>query len=92
MQWQQVRAQYPHQWLLLESLKAHSESGERAFENLIVLSQHADAQAAWNAYAVLRKDSPGREIFVLHTANPNYADLETLKMKELTWMGFRATQ
>ncbi|WP_295436070.1 hypothetical protein [uncultured Thiodictyon sp.] len=33
MQWHEIRAHYPQQWLLLEAVKAHSE-GERGWGRL----------------------------------------------------------
>jgi hypothetical protein len=37
MQWQEVRAHYPQQWLLLEAVKAHSEDDQRILDQLAVL-------------------------------------------------------
>ena len=37
MQWTEIRQHYPHQWLLLEAIKARSEAGQRILEELSVV-------------------------------------------------------
>jgi len=34
MQWQEIRQHYPHEWLLVEAITAHSTSGKRTLNNL----------------------------------------------------------
>ena len=37
MKWNEVRQHYPHQWLLLEAVEAHSSAGKRVLDELAVL-------------------------------------------------------
>ena len=38
MNWNQIRHQYPHQWLLVEAIKAHTEGNRRRLEELVSLA------------------------------------------------------
>ena len=53
MQWQAIRQHYPHQWLLLEALKAHREGGKRILDQLAVLETYTDSITALQAYKIL---------------------------------------
>lgn len=83
MQWQEIRNYYPHQWLLVEALKARSELGKRIVEQLAVVNTYPDAQAAMKEYAQLHHQAPERESYVLHS------DRETLDVTERRWLGIR---
>ena len=37
MEWQEIRRHHPHQWLLIEAIRAHSESGKRVLDELSVI-------------------------------------------------------
>jgi hypothetical protein len=37
MTWAEIRTHYPHQWLLIEAIKAYSESGKRILEQISVV-------------------------------------------------------
>ena len=84
MQWQEVRNHYPHQWLLLEAIDAHSSEGQRIVEDIAVLETYPDGMTAMNGYRELHRREPHRELYVLHT------DRETLDITELRWLGIRA--
>jgi len=84
MQWQEIRNRYPHQWLLLEAIDAHSADGQRILEDLAVLGTYRDGMSAMNAYRELHRRDPLRELYVLHT------DRETLEITEVHWLGIRA--
>lgn len=86
MRWEQIRSHYPHQWLLVEAIKAHSEAGERILEELTVVNVFPDARMALKAYIRLHRQSPQRELLVLHT------DRETLQISEQRWLGVRGGQ
>ena len=84
MQWQEIRERYPHQWLLLEAIDAHSSEGQRILEDLAVLESYPDGMSAMNGYRELHRRDPDRELYVLHT------DRETLEVPELHWFGIRS--
>lgn len=84
MQWDQIRQRYPHQWLLVEAIDAHSAKGQRILEDLAVLETYPDGTAAMNGYRELHRRDPQRELYVLHT------DRETVDVTEVHWLGIRA--
>lgn len=78
MKWEEIRQYYPHQWLLVEAIKAHSESGKRIIDQLSVIHTFQDSIAAMKDYTQLHRDSPERELYVFHT------DREQLDIAERT--------
>jgi hypothetical protein len=84
MTWEEIRHQYPHQWLLVEAVQAHSESGKRIVDQLAVINAFADSSTALSQYSQLHRQWPEREYFVLHT------DREQLDIKERHWLGIRS--
>ncbi|HLK55520.1 MAG TPA: hypothetical protein VKU00_03095 [Chthonomonadaceae bacterium] len=86
MQWQEVRQHFPSQWVLIEATKAHSEAGKRILDEIAVLDTFPDSPTAMQAYAELHKQSPQRELLVLHT------DRQELDITERRWLGIRTTQ
>ena len=67
MQWHEIRERYPHQWLLVEAIEAHSTEGHRLLDELAVVQEYADGEAAMRGYLDIHRRSPGRELYVLHT-------------------------
>lgn len=68
MRWEEIRRQYPEQWLLLEALAAHSQDNHRILDPLAVIATYADSQSAMRGYAHLHHRDPQRELYVLHTS------------------------
>ncbi len=83
MRWEQIRSQYPHQWLLVEVIQAHSEANKRIVEEMTVVNVFPDSRLALKDYTTLHRQSPGRELLVLHT------DREKLDITERRWFGIR---
>jgi hypothetical protein len=83
MEWQEIRAHYPHQWLLVEALNAHSQEDKRVLERLAVLGVYPDSPTAMKAYAQLHHEAPARELYVFHTSREN------LDVTERRWLGIR---
>jgi len=46
MTWIDVRRHYPHQWLLVEALLAHSKWGKRQVDELAVVDAFTDGETA----------------------------------------------
>lgn len=81
MKWNQVREQYPEQWVLVEEISAYSENSSRFIEELSVISNFPDSTIAWKEYKKLHLADPLREYYIFHT------DHETLEIKKQRFMG-----
>ena len=86
MKWNKIRKLYPHQWLLLEAIKAHSEAGRRILDQLSVINTFTESQEAMKEYAQLHHKMPERELYVLHT------DRENIDISERKWLGIRGSR
>ncbi len=86
MIWKEVRKYYPHTWLLIEAIKAHSESGKRIIDQIAVVDTFPDSVAAMNDYTRLHQEAPKRELYVFHS------DREELDITERMWLGIRGIQ
>ena len=84
MNWQQVREQYPHKWVIAEAIKAHNEGNQWLVEQLTVFDTYVDVYKALNIYKQLHQQAPERDYLVVHT------DKEHLKISERHWVGIRA--
>ena len=68
MNWQQIRETYPHTWVVVEAIDAHTAGTERVIEALEVIDVFGDdSQAAWAHYQNIHKADKSREYYVLHT-------------------------
>lgn len=85
MTWIDVRRHYPHQWLLIEALLAHSTGGKRHLDELAVVDAFSDGETALRAYLKLHRHAPARELYVVHSAR------EELEITEQSLLGLRAT-
>lgn len=85
-EWEQVRNQYPQKWLLIEAVKAHSDSGKRVLEYIAVIDVFSDSAEAMKCYSKFHKESPQRELYVFHT------DRKELDISERRWLGIRSIQ
>ncbi len=83
MTWQDVRQHYPHQWLLVEAVQAHTLENQRIIDQLSVLERFEDSRTAIQAYVAWHRQTPQREFYVLHT------DRECLNIRERVWHGIR---
>ncbi|HYU33201.1 MAG TPA: hypothetical protein VEW48_13655 [Thermoanaerobaculia bacterium] len=85
MTWTDIRRHYPHQWLLVEALLAHSKSGKRQLDELAVVNAIPDGETALRAYLRLHRDAPLRELYVAHS------DREELEITERASPGLLRT-
>ena len=83
MKWQEIRNQYPRQWLLVEAFQARSEANKRILEELAVIDVFPDSDSALKAYTKFHREDPDREYYVFHTSR------EFLDVHERTWLGVR---
>lgn len=84
MQWTELRHHYPHQWLVVEAVKAHSARGRRELEELALVDAYGDGESALRTYLRLHRQAPERELYVVHT------DREALDIAERSWLGLRS--
>lgn len=84
MQWQDIRLNYPNQWLIVEALSAHTEkNAQRYLEQLAVIEPCANAKTAMQQYRTLHGLYPEREFYFVHTSR------EQLNIIERQWLGIR---
>jgi hypothetical protein len=73
MDWQELRRQYPHSWLLVEAFDAYTEGDQRIIPRLELIAEFGvDWETAWDRYKTLHRADKHREYYVLHS------DRETL--------------
>lgn len=83
MKWNQIRTHYPHQWLLIEAIKAYTKVDQRILEELAVINTYPDSVTAMQGYTQLHRQAPERELYVAHT------DRAELQITERRWLGIR---
>lgn len=86
MKWDRIRLQFPQKWLLVEAVKAHSDSGKRIVDDLAVVDDFADSVTAMQHYTKLHRQTPDRELYVVHTSR------EVLDISEREWYGIRMSR
>ncbi len=86
MEWEEIRQQYPKQWLLVEAMDAHSESNKRIVDQLSVIDSFDNSDNALRSYRQMHRKFPKRELYVLHT------DREKIDISERKWLGIRGIQ
>lgn len=67
MTWHEVRKAYPHRWVVIEALTAHSEDDKRILDDVAVLEALDDGTDAWSLLGRLKVVNPQRELYPLHT-------------------------
>ena len=68
MDWQEIRKQYPHSWLVVEALDAYTNGDKRIVNALEVVDPFGDNwPAAWERYKHVHRADRTREYYVLHT-------------------------
>lgn len=83
MKWEQVREQYPEQWVLVEAISAYSDNSIRHLEEVAVISSFSDSTLAWKEYKKLHLADRTREYYIFHT------DHEIIEVKEQKFIGIR---
>ena len=71
MDWQTIREQYPHRWVVIEAIKAHTEGEHRIIEQMEMVESFADDwKPAWECYKRVHHIDKKREYYMLHTKRP----------------------
>ncbi len=70
MIWEDVRKNYPNQWVLIEATNARTEEDKRIVEHMDVIGNFAeDGDGAFQKYIELHKVHKEREYYIYHTSN-----------------------
>lgn len=81
MDWQQVKTQYPEQWLLVEALEAHTtDDHKRHLDQLAVVEQCTDGTSAFQRYQALHRKFPEREYYYVHTSRQELDIVEEVRL------------
>lgn len=86
MKWQEIREAFPHQWLIIEAIEAHSENGHRIFDRIAVVEAYPNVESSsvvMRCYYELQDKFPQRELLFIHTFH------EELVIKEIYSHGYR---
>jgi len=83
MRWDEIRQQYPDQWLIIDALEAHTRGDRRKLDQMTVVEVCPDGAAAYRRYRELHQQHPQREFYFVHTTR------EELDIRERHWLGLR---
>jgi hypothetical protein len=83
MKWNEVRRQFPNRCVLVESLNAKTRENERIIEEMSVIDDFDNGNAAWKVYKNLHAEDQTRELYIFHTNN------EEIKVIEQPYIGVR---
>ncbi|HHW39147.1 MAG TPA: hypothetical protein GXX18_18245 [Bacillales bacterium] len=83
MRWNEVRKQFPNRCVLVESLRAKTVNDERIIEEMSVIDDFGNGNAAWKVYKKLHAEDPNRELYIFHT------NLQEIKVIEQPYVGVR---
>ena len=87
MKWQEIREKYPETWLLIEAVEAHTtDEKRRIIDQLSVIDEFAGFFDAMQLYKKLHRQTPQREMYVVHTIN------DEIKIQEQQWTGVRGRE
>ncbi|GAK51046.1 hypothetical protein U14_02288 [Candidatus Moduliflexus flocculans] len=68
MIWSEIRNAYPHQWLIVEALAAHTTSEKRReLDRMAIIEQCENGNEVLRRYRELHKQYPLREFYFVHT-------------------------
>jgi hypothetical protein len=80
MTWFEIRQTYPHQWLVVEAIEAHTTATHlRQADRLAVIETCDSGNEARQTYQRLHHQYPAREFYFVHTSR------EELNIRELQW-------
>ncbi len=83
MRWDEVRVNFPGQWVVAEVLKSHGEAHTRVVEDLAVLAAFPGSGEAMRRQLEIRRAEPSRHVLIAFTG------WEKLEIEEILWAGIR---
>jgi hypothetical protein len=81
--WDQVRQEYPDQWVIIQAMRSHSKLNKRILDEIDVVNTFADGEKAMREYLKLHREDRSKELYVVHT------NKEALDITEQKWLGIR---
>ncbi|RYL93444.1 hypothetical protein EWI07_07525 [Sporolactobacillus sp. THM7-4] len=81
MKWSEVRQHFPERCVLVEALKSETKGKERVIDELAVIDDFENGNAAWKAYKKLHAENQNRGLYIFHTNN------EKIKVIEQPYIG-----
>lgn len=85
MRWSEIRTAHPDQWLVIEALVARSADGHRILEAMAVVDTCTDGTVAMRTYRELQDLDPTRELYFVHTSNPELDIAERFTIRRNPW-------
>jgi hypothetical protein len=82
MRWEEVREEFPDEWIVCEALVSRSEGGYWYIDEVAIIDCFEDSKLAMKRYYELHREKPNREYGFFHTSR------ETLQLRE-KWAGVR---
>ena len=76
MKWSEVRQHFPERCVLVEALKTESKGKERIIEEMSVIDDFENGNAAWKVYKKLHVENQNRELYIFHTNNEEIKVIE----------------
>lgn len=83
MKGSEVRQLFPDRCVLVEALKSETRGKERIIEEMSVIDDFENGNAAWKVYKKLHAENQNRELYLFHTNN------EEIKIIEQPYIGVR---
>lgn len=84
MEWSEIRAAYPNQWLVIEALDAHTTPDpKRQLVKIAIIERCQDGLEAMQRYRLLHQQYPIREFYFVNTRR------EELDIRVRQWLGVR---
>ncbi len=81
MNWLEIKAKYPQQWLLVEALEAHTTADRRRHvDRLAVVEQCPDGSSVFKRYKALHHEFPDREYYYVHTSREQLEIIEETRL------------
>lgn len=85
MEWSEIRATYPNQWLVIEALDAKTTSDQkRQLVHIAVIERCQDGAAAMQRYRLLHQQYPVQEFYFVNTRREEL-DIHVRKTPSFIW-------
>lgn len=81
IKWDEVRQQFPNCCVLVESVLAKTKNNEIIIEEMQVIGDCNNGNAAWKVYKKTHDEGRSRELYIFHTKN------EKVKVIEQPYIG-----
>ena len=82
MLWEEVKKNYPNQWVIIEAIEAQTKENKRIIGQMTVVNTfHNDNNQALLQYLQLHRKHRERELYVVHTSRPE------LNIIQQNWSG-----